>query len=192
MPDPSLLLSQPLEPNISLQDNTLLDWNDSQLLSGSIEQPRGDLVETLQLEEEDDLNLDLGEDLDTINEGTSIERPRDAPIARRASEEFGSSPKALEDDGIMLDIGEEPDTSAFPAARDDFNIGDDMDIDAPDAGELGGPIEEDRREVGATPALERHQRDTLSPLSSIRSSVARDLEQTFQQDQSTTAFEPED
>lgn len=191
MPDPSLLLSQPLEPNISLQDNTLLDWNDSQLLSGSIEQPRGDPIETLQLDEEDDLNLDLGEDLDTINEGTSIERPRDAPLARRASEEFGSSPKALEDDGIMLDIGEEPDTSVFPAARDDFNIGDDMDIDAPDSGELGGPIEEDRREVGATPALERHQRDTLSPLSSIRSSVERDLEQTFQQDQSTTAFEPE-
>ncbi|OCL08574.1 hypothetical protein AOQ84DRAFT_340125 [Glonium stellatum] len=192
MPDPSLLLSQPLESNISLQDNTLLDWNDSQLLSGSIEQPRGEPIETLQLEEVDDLNLDLGEDLDTINEGTSIERPRDAPPARRASEEFGSSPKPLEDDGIMLDIGDEPDTSAFPAAREDLNIDDDMDVDAGDAGELGGPIDEDGREIRVTPDLERRQRDTLSPLSSIRSSVERDLEQTFQQDQSTTAFEPEE
>lgn len=192
-PDPNSITTLQF-PNGGLgsQAATQLDLGDSQFLSGSIEQPRDEPDETLVLEEIDGLDLDLGDDLDTVHEDTSIEKARDAPLIRRASEEFGSSPKALDDDKIILDLGEGPDTSAFPDASEDVLLGDEMDIDIGGTGDLGARIEDDEGIVGAVIPQERQQRDTLSPLSTIRSSAERDLERTFMQDQNTTAFEPEE
>jgi cohesin complex subunit SCC1 len=103
MPDPSFLLSQPLVP----------DWDNSQFLSGSIEQAR---MEPMELPE-DDLNLDIGEgdDLEpglAYDEGTSIEVGRNAPLERRQSEEFTGLDKNLviDDDDLGIDIGEDPPT----------------------------------------------------------------------------------
>jgi cohesin complex subunit SCC1 len=189
MPDPSLLLSQhiPGLSEIGFDDPTVPDWDHSQFLSASVEQPR---AEPMNLADADDLNLDFGDDLDlpqeTFDEGTSIERGMDAPPPRRFSEELASSPKLLDDDDLGLDIGED-EPSAFPAQGDlNLDLGDDIDMGGmTDIGAPGDTI------LAEEPALEPRARDSISPLSSIRSSVERDLEQTFNQDR-TAAFEPQE
>src|SRR4051812_45040339 len=87
MPHPSLLLSQTLGTSLDFGNPTVPDWDNSQFLSGSIEQPRMDLMDV----EEEDLNIDFGDNLDLPDEGTSIEMGRNHPLElqRRASEEFG-------------------------------------------------------------------------------------------------------
>ncbi|KAF2799457.1 hypothetical protein K505DRAFT_413677 [Melanomma pulvis-pyrius CBS 109.77] len=185
MPDPSFLLSQPLlDFNGGLDDAIAPDWDNSQFLSASIEQPRK--PEPMILDAPDDLLIDIGEDLDDVyDEGPSVEAGRNAPLERRLSEEFASSPKILVDDGseLEIDIGEDP--SDFPLG--DMNVGfGDTDINMGGMTELEAPMEPTpTREI----ILERHNRE--SPLSSIRSSVERDLEHTFQEDQNTTTFEPQ-
>ncbi|KAF2195205.1 hypothetical protein K469DRAFT_545773 [Zopfia rhizophila CBS 207.26] len=195
MPDPALLLSQPMLEldDVGMEDTTVPDWDQSQFLSGSIEQPRADQMENLLLDDEDNLDLDLGEDLepplDVMDEGTSIEQVRNDSLERPPSEEFPSSPKLLgDDDDLGLNLGEDLDTSAFPGAGD-LNIEGNMDIDMGVMTDMGAPAE---AAVNGEPVLERPERDSVSPLSSIRSSVERDLEQTFQQDQNTMTFEPDE
>jgi cohesin complex subunit SCC1 len=172
-PDPMFLLSQlGLNDLEAAPDSDFLNY--SQVLSGSIQPPHAD-EEAQGLD--DDIEIDMGQDdfidaTDNFLEGTSIERPRDAPLQRSASEEFSASPKLLEDDDIILDMGQDDllgeDTSLFPA----------VDRDEPD--------------TPGFPDLGRQQRDTLSALSSIRSSVDRELEKTVQGDQANTTFEPQD
>ncbi|ORY13255.1 Rec8 like protein-domain-containing protein [Clohesyomyces aquaticus] len=155
---------------------------DSQLGS-SVEKTR---AEPMILDEEDDLGLDLGEDdldmpLPGYDEGTSIEVGRNAPLERRASEEPLSSPKIFdEEDDLGLNLGEEDDT-VMPGG--DMNV----DIDMGGMTELGDFAD---TAINNETGLERRERDSISPLSSIRSSVERDLEQTFQE-QNTTGFEPQ-
>jgi cohesin complex subunit SCC1 len=187
MPDPSFLLSQPLlDLEHGLDNSTAPEWDNSQFLSNSVEQPR---MEPMILDAPDELGIDDGEDLDDIyNEGTSIERGRNAPLQRRMSEELADSPKQPVDDLDDLGIDNGEDLTEFAAAPDvnidfldtDINMGEMTELEAP-----AGPTI-----TGDTPLLERHDRESLSPLSSIRSSVERDLE-TFQQDQNVTGFEPE-
>ncbi|KAF2477800.1 uncharacterized protein BDR25DRAFT_250039 [Lindgomyces ingoldianus] len=179
------LLPHPLDMNNSGLDADDLTLDSQQYLSGSIEKAR---AEPMVLDEADDLGLDLGDDLDlpmnAFDEGTSVEVGRNARLDRRASEEFPSSPKIFEDEGDLgLDLGEEDET-AIPIVGD-MN----MDIDMGGMTDLGD-VEE--TVANGEDALERRERDSISPLSSIRSSVERDLEQTFQQDQNTAAFEPEE
>lgn len=174
MPDPDLLLSQPSALDLRQRETTLLDWADSQLLSESVEQRRAE-PETLQLEEVEDLELDIGE-------GPSIEQARDAHAARRPSEEFEASPRPLEDYGLALDFSEEMDTTLIPSKEvRDITMGG-IEIGAAEAPEEEFP--------GLAPAEEIRERATLSPLSSIRSSIARDVERTFQE--TTGLFQPEE
>ncbi|KAF2878076.1 Rec8 like protein-domain-containing protein [Massariosphaeria phaeospora] len=181
MPDPSLLFSQPLlDFGPGADDTTVPDWDHSQFLSGSIEQPRAD---EMALEEGDDLHLDLGEDLDPhtalYDDGPSIEAGRDAPPERRPSEEYASSEKGFEEPDLGLDFGNDM-TDLPPAPMDE-----DMDVAMGGMTDLEAPIEPT---LGDEPGLERGERESLSPLSSIRSSVERDLEQTFHE-QNTSAFQ---
>jgi cohesin complex subunit SCC1 len=188
MPDPSFLLSQPLlDLDHGLDNSTAPDWDNSQFLSNSIEQPR---LEPMMLGDPDELHIDIGEDLDDIfEEGTSIERGREAPLERRMSEELAESPKQHVDDGDDLGIDTGEDLTDFPAAPDvNIDFGD-TDINMGGMTELEAPA--DLTITGDTPFLERHDRESLSPLSSIRSSVERDLEETFQQEQHATVFEPQ-
>lgn len=186
MPDPSLLLSQEPEIETGRRDPTLLDPPSQYLLDTQERQAQ----ETLQLGD-DDLYLDISEGPD-ITMDRSIEVGRDAPLPRPASEEVAPSPKPLEDDGLELDIGEDSfmpttDLGRRPSIGDDDIAMGGMD-DAPSADEdqprAPTPIEEQ-------PAEER-RRESASPLSSARSSVARELEETFHFDQEASVVEPEE
>jgi cohesin complex subunit SCC1 len=146
----------------------------------------------MALDDPEGLMLDFGDDegpqLAPIDEGTSIEIGRDAPAERRLSEEMGSTIKPLDDLDLGLDFGDEEPT-ALPADDDMELAPGATDIDMGGMTDFGAGVEATEAEQ---PGLERHARESLSPLSSIRSSVERDLQQTFQQEQDTTTFQPQE
>jgi len=192
MPDPALLLGEMPDVSVGGQDPTLLDWGTSQLLSESIEQPRRAPSVPLDLPE-DDLELDIGEGPTDI----SIEQPRRAPAPLRSGG-LDDDDLKLYDDDLELDIGgDEPpfrDSMAAPAIQDDT-----LDIPMGDIEDTAMPVVDEGVIVaGALPpasegeaeAEAARQRETASPLSSIRSSVERELESTFRQE--ATVYEPED
>ncbi|KAJ4992180.1 hypothetical protein SVAN01_02199 [Stagonosporopsis vannaccii] len=113
MPDPSLLLSQTLDGDLTLGNTTLPDWDASQFLSNSVEQARH---EEMELQDMDDLEIDLGEDLE-------LEVGRDAPSERPMEEEFGTELKLRDDVDFDLDIGEEL-TGMGPQGDTELNLGD--------------------------------------------------------------------
>jgi len=182
MPDPELFLSQSLGANLDLGNTTVPDWDNSQFLSGSIEQPRMELMEL----EEDDLNLDLGEDLEPtagFDDGTSIERGRDAPLERRMSVEYGTElDKDLIEEDLNLDLGD--DLTEMPPAPD-LNLGDDMDITMGDIPDV--EIAVDPSVAGEAPA---HLAREESPLSELGEEEATRLAQEVAEE-NTTMFAPE-
>ncbi|KAI5236241.1 hypothetical protein E4T42_09518 [Aureobasidium subglaciale] len=179
MPDlDELLLDSTPGPG---QDPTLLDWGTSQLLPESMN-THGDNSQTLQLED-DDLGLDIGD----ITEGaggldTSIE------IGRReqtALPEMNDQSMLFNDD-LDLDIG-----GPEPTVEKDISM---APLDMDDDIEMGGldlQIEESNLEALGRADV-RRERDSVSPLSSVRSSVERDLEQTFQLEQQPTEIEQDE
>ncbi|KAF2268618.1 hypothetical protein CC78DRAFT_379161 [Lojkania enalia] len=185
MPDVSLVLAQQDLNLGGLEDTTVLDWDNSQFLSGSIEQPRQGPTPL----DDDYLPIDVGADYPPggVEEGMSIEIGRNAPLGRRASEEIASSPKLLEED--PFDFGDDiPDTSHYAAPAEEVGV--DVDITMGGMTDIVVPAEPEPEGDESVP--EHRKRESLSPLSSIRSSIERDLEQTFQQEQETTAFEEEE
>ncbi|KAK7516176.1 Rec8 like protein-domain-containing protein [Phyllosticta citriasiana] len=203
MPDPSLLLSQEPEIETGRRDPTLLDPPSQYLLDTQDRQAQ----ETLQLGD-DDLYLDISEGPE-ITMDKSIEVGRDAPPPRDLEDEMAATPKPLEDDGVELDFGDEPDMTTTQLGRR-LSLGDD-DVAMGGMYEELPPSDDMQQEEGArlqqegsraaTPAEEEpapdaqeenRQRDSASPLSSARSSVARELEETFHFDQEATAVEPEE
>jgi len=185
MPDPSFLFSQPIGGSLDLGNTTVPDWDNSQFLSGSIEQAR---MEPMELPE-DDLNLDIGEydDFDrpaAYDEGTSIEVGRNAPLERRQSEDFTALDKALDDD-LGLDIGDDQPTELAHAAEVELNLGlgDDEDIT------MGGMTETGLPPSSIAGDLPMRQRDE-SPLSELGEEEATRLEQEVAE-QNATVFEPE-
>ncbi|KAH3990097.1 hypothetical protein HBH98_181550 [Parastagonospora nodorum] len=182
MPDPELFLSQSLGANLDLGNTTVPDWDNSQFLSGSIEQPRMELMEL----EDDDLNLDLGEDLEPtagFDDGTSIERGRDAPLERRMSVEYGTEiDKDLIEEDLNLDLGD--DLTEMPPAPD-FNLGDDMDVTMGEMPDM--EITVDPSVAGDSPA---HLAREESPLSELGEEEATRLAQEVAEE-STTIFAPE-
>jgi len=184
MPDPSFLLSQTLDTNLNHGNTTIPDWDYSQLLSGSIEQPRMELVD-----DEDDLGINIGEDdLDPAFNDTSIEIGRNAPLERRQSEDFGSGMKELLDDGddLGINIGEDDETEIARAPEleiggEDISMGGMTDMDPP-VGSVAASI------AGDLP-LQPTQRED-SPLSELDEEEATALEQEIAE-QNNTAFEPE-
>jgi cohesin complex subunit SCC1 len=182
MPDPELFLSQSLGTNLDLGNTTVPDWDNSQFLSGSIEQPRMELMDL----EEDDLNLDLGEDLEPtgFDEGTSIERGRNAPLERRASVEFGTElDKEVYEEDLNLDLGE--DITDMPQAPQ-MNLDDDMDITMGGMPEMD--ITVDPSVAGDIPAQVAREE---SPLSELGEEEATRLAQEVEEP-NTTIFAPEE
>ncbi|KAH6643729.1 Rec8 like protein-domain-containing protein [Boeremia exigua] len=114
MPDPSFLLSQTLDGDLTLGNVTLPDWDASQFLSNSVEQARH---EEMELHDMDDLEIDLGEDLEP-------EIGRDAPAERPMEEEFGTELKLRNDDDFDLDVGEDGLTELGPQVDTELNLGD--------------------------------------------------------------------
>ena len=179
MPDPSLLFSQPLDLGLAPPGLPVPDWDSSQFLSGSIEQPR---AEPEVFDDEDDLGLEFGDDLDIpeapFDEGTSIERGRDAPLDRRASEEFGTDLKDLGEDDLGIEFDD--DLTDMPAAPE-INI-EDVDM------QMGGMTELDTEEptvAGEPEAAPRNR--SMSPLSELGEDEERALEQEVQD---TSIFQP--
>lgn len=178
MPDLDDLLQE--ETRAPGQDPTLLDWGQSQVLPASMD-TRQAAEQTLQLED-DDLGLDLGEDIASPPpEERSIEIGRRAETPARP-EIRDESMLYAEDLGLDLGLDEptvvekEPE-QVLPAA-DEPMIGYEEDV------EMGGMTGLDLGiEESNISALERagRQRDTASPLSSIRDSVERDLERDYEQ-----------
>ncbi|KAI5235225.1 hypothetical protein E4T43_09415 [Aureobasidium subglaciale] len=179
MPDlDELLLDSTPGPG---QDPTLLDWGTSQLLPESMN-THGDNSQTLQLED-DDLGLDIGD----ITEGaggldTSIE------IGRReqtALPEMNDQSMLFNDD-LDLDIGGPEPTAEKDISMAPLGMDDDIEM-----GGLDLQIEESNLEALGRADV-RRERDSVSPLSSVRSSVERDLEQTFQLEQQPSEIEQDE
>ncbi|KAH0367269.1 hypothetical protein KCU65_g4660, partial [Aureobasidium melanogenum] len=179
MPDlDELLLDSTPGPG---QDPTLLDWGTSQLLPESMNS-RGDASQTLQLED-DDIDLDIGD----ITEGaaggdTSIEIGRRAETPRPEM----NDQSMLYNDDIDLDIGGPEDTIEKDIPMAPLPMDDDIEM-----GGLDLQIEESNLDA-LNRADERRERDSVSPLSSVRSSVERDLEQTFQLEHQPTELEQDE
>jgi cohesin complex subunit SCC1 len=179
MPDPELLLSQSLGANLDFGNTTVPDWDNSQFLSGSIEQPRMELMDI-----EDDLNIDMGDDLDpptVFDDGTSIEVGRNAPLERRASEEFATD--LMPEADLNIDFGD--DLTEMPNAPA-VDLGDDMDIT------MGGMPDLDMINVEPSVAgdvVAQSIREE-SPLSELGEEEATRLAEEVA-DQNTLAFEPE-
>lgn len=171
MPDPSLLLSQTLDGDLTVGNTTLPDWDASQFLSHSVEQPRH---EEMELQDMDDLEIDLGEDLEP-------EVGRDAPSELPRDNDFDTDLKLNDDElDFEVDLGEG--LTDLPAAGGtELNIGGDtimggMDTDPP----LPLASEDD------VPQLTREE----SPLSELDAEEETRLAQEVA-DQDPTMVEPE-
>jgi cohesin complex subunit SCC1 len=171
------------------QDPTLLDFGMSQILDSQTPARRQE-KRLLQLDD-DDLGLEIGFDDDDnfmrsprMSEGPSIE------IGRRAQSIRPDQPSLLEDDlGLELGMDDDtlgPDTTLRPMTpamlEEDVQMGGmDDEIAAANAAALA-----------RADAAQRRQRGSESPLSSVRSSVERDLEETFQLHSTNMQLEEED
>ena len=181
MPDPAFLLSQTLGANLTLGNPTVPDWGSSQYLSGSIEQPRMDAMDL-----DDDVELDLDivdlEPQSVLDDDTSFERGRNAPLERRVSEEFATDLKDMPDVVLDLDLD---DTEVVHAP--DLNLDDDMDIDMSGMGGMTGLDLPTGSDAGDAPAGPAHRDE--SPLSVLGDDEATRLAQEVSE-QTTTLFEP--
>lgn len=181
MPDPALLLSQTLDGDLTFGNTTLPDWDASQFLSHSVEQPRQPEIE---LEDRDDLELDIGEDFDPLDEGPSLEmgRNRASSMLRAPEGDFGTEIKDLRDDiDLELDIGDDDLTVLQRATElnllEDTEMGGTTDLPLPLASSDAGDD---------VPQLTRED----SPLSELGEEEATALAQEVAE-QDPTMFEPE-
>lgn len=193
MPDESLLMTQPMDLDFGANDNDPLNWT-SQVFSDpiSIEQGRNEPEERPDFDDDLDLQLDI--DLD---DGPSIERGRDAPAPRPVEDDLITDDKFQGADDLDLDLGlDEPTrtrlSTAAPSARGDGNLplGDGDDMMLGDGDDFAFPIEDTTAPLIA-PTDNRLQRESQSPLSSVRSSVVRDLDNTvFEQEEEPSLHGP--
>ncbi|KAL8653419.1 MAG: hypothetical protein Q9226_003853 [Calogaya cf. arnoldii] len=174
--DPALLDFRSMDMDSGGKHDDPLNWT-SQLLSDSMTIEVGRNQPEPRFEDEDD-DMDIDLELD-VDDGPSIETGRNAPPPRCLENDmFGDDSKFPGNDGMTLDFGDEnlvrsQRTSAVPSLEPD---------EAPVAG--GGMAFQDDDEVFGLPIedttaplgdLTHHmlQRDSQSPLSSVRSSVER-------------------
>ncbi|KAL8758981.1 MAG: hypothetical protein Q9199_001069 [Rusavskia elegans] len=174
--DPALLDFRPMDMDSGGKHDDPLNWT-SQLLSDSMTIEVGRNQPEPRFEDEDD-DMDIDLELD-VDDGPSIEIGRNAPPPQSLENDlFGDESKYPGNDGLTLDFGDEnfvrsQRTSAVPSLEPD---------EAPIAGGgmayqdddevFGLPIEDSTAQLGD---LRHHilQRDSQSPLSSVRSSVER-------------------
>ncbi|KAF2173622.1 hypothetical protein M409DRAFT_15900 [Zasmidium cellare ATCC 36951] len=185
LPDPEELLRAP-EERAPGQDSTLLDFGMSQVMdSQTPSRPKERRL--LELDDDDlglDIGLEPGQDAirsPAMSEGPSIEQ------GRRAATPRNDEPTLLEDDDLGLDLGfgvGDDTTLGREASMRPGTAGDGMllnDDDMPMGGMGDDEIDRANQNalLRADQATEQARRSE-SPLSSVRSSVGRDLEQTFQ------------
>ena len=193
MPDESLLMTQPMDLDFGANDNDPLNWT-SQAFSDpiSIEQGRNEPEERPDFDDDLDLQLDI--DLD---DGPSIERGRDAPPPRPVEDDLITDDKFHGADDLDLDIGLDGPTRArfsteAPSVRGDGNppLGDEDDNMMGNGDDFVFPMEDTTAPIVA-PTDDRLQRDSQSPLSSVRSSVVRELDNTvFEQEEEPSLHGP--
>jgi cohesin complex subunit SCC1 len=161
------------------EDITLMDW-DSALLPNSIEQGRGNQGEMLVLEE-DDLELDIGEGFGRpVGDETSVHVGRGALPGLPIDDDFLSDDNGFQGgDDFGLNAGE-----SFRPGRDgtSFGLDDGFGVDEAigSAAREGFNFDYNDQSNILAPTPGRAQRTSQSPLSSIRSSAERDLEDEFQ------------
>lgn len=167
LPDPAQLLGE-LGLSIGGQDASLLDWGTQSLITSSVDHHG---MEALVLEDEP-LDLDLGDTLPSLEIGR---RAQDSKVLQDQPDET----LKLYDDELPLDLGDDtmiPEAPAIPDAPMDIEM---EDVDATAAG-----AEEQ--------TTAQRERETLSPLSDMRPSVEREVNNTVGHEQNTSIFEPQD
>ena len=179
MPDESLFRMKSLDIDLGAGDNDPLNWT-SQAFSDPMNIELGRNAPEERYEFDNDMDLDLDIEYDN---GPSIERGRDAPPPRSAADDLLSDgDKFLEDgDDLNLDLGfDEP--SRLRASPPTLSVHDDdnMQIDGgalmlDDADTFAFP-QNDLTAPLPAPVDPRLQRDSQSPLSSVRSSIVRNFD----------------
>ncbi|KAK0346125.1 sister chromatid cohesion protein 1 [Friedmanniomyces endolithicus] len=194
LPDPAELLREP-EARGPGRDPTLLDFGHSQLLPESQTPSRRE--EKRHFLDDDDLGLDLGLDPgEEAARSTPADVERSIEIGRRAATPRRDDPSMLMDDDLGLDMGfdvTDHDTIVRPAPKDNdismLNADDDLplvdmdDIAAANAAAFSR-LEDDAER-------RQRQRDSISPLSTVRASLEPELERTFHLDQAAMQGEQE-
>ena len=188
--DPSVLYSQPLNLQSEKRPTSSMGLS-SQLLPDSHLAQGSKPIERPQLEDDTGLVLDLGEDADM-----SIEVGRNAPAARPVGEDLYGDENRLFDDDLDLDLGEDagPLNKAggegiFGAHNDDYpleNQPEDLAMGGMD--DLGITVNDDDEPLAG---WRRNERDSQSPLSSVRSSVVREMDGSFMNEDGVAAQRPQ-
>ncbi|KAG5289364.1 double-strand-break repair protein rad21 [Histoplasma ohiense] len=186
--DTSVLFSQPM-PQVGTEGKrpaSSLGWS-SQLLPDSTPSRRfATPIERPHLEDDTGLVLDLGEDDMPLGHDMSIEVGRDAPAPRPVGEDLFSDDQRAFNDDLELDHGDvgiqfnkpEDEVDAHDNVDNFLHQDDDVLMGGVDE-ELGVPIAEEDTTVVPAEEPSEFLRDSQSPLSSVRSSVVRDLEDSF-------------
>jgi cohesin complex subunit SCC1 len=159
--DPDLLLSQPISRNRNQDDPAELDWGTQSLITDSLDLPTTKTAPRLLLDDDLDLDLDLGDDDHTLEVGRRAATPLNNSI---------DEPTFLRDGDLDLDFGNDfqvGDMSALPPMEDNDIPMDDLALDTTvDLGDLPAPAPE-------------RQHNTLSPFSDRGPSQEHDLERSF-------------
>ncbi|KAL8762387.1 MAG: hypothetical protein Q9184_001601 [Pyrenodesmia sp. 2 TL-2023] len=183
--DPSLLDFRPMDVDFGSKKDDPLNWT-SQLLSDpiSIELGRNQPEQRADFEESD---MDIDIELD-VDDEPSIERGRNAPPPRPMEDDlFGGGSKFLGQEGLPQDFADEDPTrrsSAVPSLEPDEPLAFANEHILQDDDEVFAlPVDDTTAPLSAVPdhGLER---DSHSPLSSVRSSVERTFD-AFRQEEET-------
>lgn len=176
--DPSLLDFRPMDIDFGNKKDDPLNWT-SQLLSDpiSIELGRN---QPEQRPEYEDSDMDIDLDLD-VDDGPSIEVGRNAPTPRPHEDDlFDGIGKFAGIEGLTSNLGDDDQTrsrrsSAVPSLEPDEppTVGNDNILQDDDE-MFALPVDDTTAPFGAV-SEPRLERDSQSPLSSIRSSVERTL-----------------
>ena len=186
--------TQPTDFGLGAKDDDPLNWS-SQLTSDPVSVERGrNIPEERHELYDDDLGLDLG-----LEDGPSIEVGRNAPLPRPIGDDLMSDDDKFHD-ANDLDLNYGDDTpmqphlrTPVPSVQTDGNVLDEgvdlMDVD--EADHFAFNIDDTPVPLDP-PADPRLQRDSQSPLSSIRSSVVQDMNETmyFDEPSAHASIEP--
>ncbi|KLJ09769.1 cohesin complex subunit SCC1 [Blastomyces silverae] len=192
--DTSVLFSQPM-PQIGTEGKrpaSSLGWSSQLLLDSTPTQRFATPIERPHLEDDTGLVLDLGEDDMPLGHDMSIEVGRDAPAPRPVGEDLFSDDHRPFDDDFELNHSDAGIRFGKPGAEEDAHDNVDnflqQDDDVLMGGieeELGVPIAEEDTTVVPAEEPSDFLRDSQSPLSSVRSSVVREFNDSFMNENET-------
>ncbi|ODH39417.1 hypothetical protein ACO22_01874 [Paracoccidioides brasiliensis] len=186
--DTSVLFSQPM-PQLETEGKrpaSSIGWS-SQLLPDTISTQRfATPMERPHLEDDTGLVLDLGEDDMPLGHEMSIEVGRDAPAPRPVGDDLFSDDRRTFDGELELEHGDTGIQFAKPSIEEDAHDNVDTFLHQTDDVQMGGieeelgvPVAEEDTTIAPAEEPNEFVRGSQSPLSSVRSSVVRDLDDTF-------------